>query len=107
MTDSSSALGPTALVESLERNGVNRIKLGITDIDGVIRGKYLSMAKFASVARSAAGFCDCIFGWDINDQLYDNVAFSTWDKGFPDAPYQVDLATMRSVPGEEQSSTLR
>lgn len=98
-----SNLGPTALVEALEQKQVRRIKLGITDIDGVIRGKYLSIDKFASVVRSSAGFCDCIFGWDIDDQLYDNVTFSSWDKGFPDAPYRVDIGTMRTVPGEEQS----
>ena len=101
MSDNNTGLGPTALVEALERKNVRRIKLGITDIDGVIRGKYLSLSKFASVARSAAGFCDCIFGWDIDDQLYDNVAFSRWDKGFPDAPYRVDLASMRNLPTEE------
>ncbi len=103
MSDNNTGLGPTALVEALERKGVNRVKLGITDIDGVIRGKYLSLDKFASVARNAAGFCDCIFGWDINDQLYDNVSFSSWDKGFPDAPYRVDLSTIRTIPSEQQS----
>jgi len=97
------ALGPTALVEALERRNVRRVKLGITDMDGVIRGKYLSLEKFASVARSAAGFCDCIFGWDINDQLYDNVTFSSWDKGFPDAPYRVDLSSMRTLPSEPEA----
>jgi len=96
-------LGPTALIEALEQKEVRRIKIGITDLDGVIRGKYLSMDKFASVVRSSAGFCDCIFGWDIDDQLYDNVTFSSWDKGFPDAPYRLDISTMRTLPGEPQS----
>lgn len=101
MTGELLELEPSALVDTLERQGVKRVKLGIADIDGVIRGKYLSLTKFGSVARTAAGFCDCIFGWDSNDQLYDNVAFSSWAKGFPDAAYRVDLRTMRMLPDEE------
>ncbi|RMG97637.1 MAG: glutamine synthetase [Deltaproteobacteria bacterium] len=88
------------IVEDLVEAGTKRIKLGITDIDGVLRGKYLTMEKFASLATSHAGFCDCIFGWDVADQLYDNVTFSSWDKGFPDAPYRLDLSTRRDLPDE-------
>lgn len=80
--------------------GVTHVKLGITDIDGVLRGKYLTVEKFASLARSHAGFCDCIFGWDVADQLYDNASFSGWHKGFPDAPYRLDLSTRRHLPFE-------
>jgi glutamine synthetase len=92
---------PAQLVEALRQQGCRRVKLGITDIDGVLRGKYLSLDKFASVAESSAGFCDCIFGWDVNDQLYDNARFSGWHKGFPDAEYRLDLATMRTLPDED------
>jgi hypothetical protein len=28
--------------------GVTRVKLGLTDVDGVLRGKYVDLAKFAS-----------------------------------------------------------
>ncbi len=91
---------PARLVDELADAGVRRIKLGITDIDGILRGKYLTMEKFASLARGSAGFCDCIFGWDVADQLYDNATFSSWDKGFPDAPYRLDLSTRRTIPFE-------
>ena len=67
--------------------GVSRVKLGLTDLDGVIRGKYISLAKFASVMEKGGGFCDCVFGWDVDDQLYDNATFTGWHTGFPDAPY--------------------
>lgn len=89
------------ILHELEQRGVRRVKLGITDIDGIVRGKYLTMDKFKSLARSSAGFCDCIFGWDSNDQLYDNVAFSSWDKGFPDVPYRLVLDTIRGLPNED------
>ncbi len=94
-------LTPLEIVKELKERGSRRIKLGITDIDGVLRGKYLTMDKFESLAQSSAGFCDCIFGWDIDDQLYDNASFSSWDKGFPDAPYRLELDTIRGLPYED------
>lgn len=89
------------LVEKLRAQGCRRIKLGITDMDGVLRGKYLGLDKLASLVTSAAGFCDCIFGWDIDDQLYDNARFSGWHKGFPDADYRLDLDSVRMLPHED------
>lgn len=94
-------LSADQVVKELDERGVRRVKLGITDIDGILRGKYLSMDKFRSVAEDSAGFCDCIFGWDSNDQLYDNVSFSSWEKGFPDAPYRLVLDSVRAQPFED------
>lgn len=94
-------LTPEQIVQELEERGTRRIKLGLTDIDGVLRGKYLTMDKFRSLATDSAGFCDCIFGWDIDDQLLDNLSFSSWDKGFPDVPYRLSLDTIRGLPYED------
>ncbi|MCG8418613.1 MAG: glutamine synthetase family protein [Proteobacteria bacterium] len=94
-------LSANEIIQELKERGSRRIKLGITDTDGVLRGKYLALDKFESVAASSAGFCDCIFGWDVDDQLYDNGRFSSWDKGFPDTPYRIDLDTIRTLPYED------
>ena len=76
------------LAEYQER-GVNRIKLGLTDIDGVIRGKYVGLDKFVGLMTKGGGFCDCIFGWDVDDQLYDAGTFTGWHTGFPDARFRL------------------
>jgi glutamine synthetase len=36
------------------------------DVDGVLRGKFMSKDKFLSVAKPDAGFgfCSVVFGWD-------------------------------------------
>lgn len=83
----------SALIELYRAEGVRRVKVGFTDIDGVMRGKYLSLEKFASIADGTSGFCDCVFGWDVNDQLYDNATFTGWHTAFPDAVYRIDLDT--------------
>lgn len=80
--------------------GIKRVKLALTDIDGVMRGKYLSLDKFASVAKSGGAFCDCVLGWDVEDKLYDNVRFTGWHTAFPDAPFRLDLSTERRLADE-------
>ena len=80
-----------ALIKTYREEGIRRVKLAFTDIDGVMRGKYISLDKFASIADGTSGFCDCVLGWDVNDQLYDNAEFTGWHTAFPDAKYRLDL----------------
>lgn len=88
----------TAL-NQLSNAGVHRVKLAATDIDGVLRGKYVSFDKFKN-SYDNLGFCDVIFGWDNTDTLYDNIAFTGWHTGYPDAMARVDLETLRVIPWE-------
>jgi len=83
-----------------EDNHIRRVKLGAFDIDATLRGKYVSVEKFWSAAESGLGFCDVIFGWDIGDVLYDNVKFTGWHTGYPDAHCRIDFASYRLVPWE-------
>ena len=57
------------LQEAFEKHGIRRVKVGGFDIDGVLRGKYISLTKFWSAVDKGFGFCDVIFGWDIEDAL--------------------------------------
>ena len=79
----------------------NRVKVAVSDIDGVLRGKYIHKDKFFSAADGGFGFCDVVFGWDMNDQCYDNATLTGWHKGFPDAVARIDLGTHRTVPWDE------
>src|SRR5881397_1050258 len=78
-----------------------RVKVAVSDIDGVLRGKYLHKDKFFSAAEGGFGFCDVVFGWDMNDQCYDNTTLTGWHKGFPDALARIDLGTHRHVPWDD------
>lgn len=91
---------PARRIAAWKEQGIRRVKLAITDVDGVMRGKYLSLDKFASVARDGGGFCDCVLGWDVEDKLYDNVKFTGWHTAFPDAPFRLDLSTERRLADE-------
>ena len=43
---------------------LTHVKVGAFDIDGILRGKYMSRAKFESALESGFGFCDVVLGWD-------------------------------------------
>lgn len=89
-----------SLIDQYKEEGVKRVKLAFTDLDGVHRGKYVNLDKFASIVGEGAGFCDCVLGWDLDDQLYDKANFTGWHTAFPDARYEVDLQTERRLADE-------
>ncbi len=74
------------------------VKVAVSDIDGILRGKYIHKDKFVSAVEGGFGFCDVVYGWDLNDSCYDNTTLTGWHKGFPDAIARLDLATHRNVP---------
>lgn len=78
-----------------------KVKIAFTDIDGILRGKYISAEKFLAVAESGLGFCNVVFGWDAADVAYDNASYTGWHTGYPDTPARIDLATFRKLPWEE------
>jgi glutamine synthetase len=88
-----------------QEHEVRRVKVGGFDIDGVLRGKYLSLEKFWSVAESGFGFCDVIFGWDIGDTCYDNTQVTGPDSGYPDIQASIDLDSFRLHPYEHGTAT--
>ena len=79
---------------------INKVKVGGFDIDGILRGKYISLDKFYSATKDGFGFCDVVFGWDSSDVLYDNSVVTGWHTGYPDALAKIDLSTFRIMPWE-------
>lgn len=92
--------GVKRILEELEERGVTRAKIGGFDVDGVLRGKYVSMEKLRSALKGGFGFCDVIFGWDIADVLYDNAKVTGAHSGYPDAHAVLDPHTLRYPPWE-------
>lgn len=88
------------ILEYVKNHPSQKVKLAVTDIDGILRGKYISAEKFLSVADSHFGFCDVVFGWDANDVAYDNATYTGWHTGYPDAKARIDLSTFRKIPWE-------
>ncbi|MFA5505593.1 MAG: glutamine synthetase [Vulcanimicrobiota bacterium] len=86
--------------EFIRNSNTHNVKVGVFDIDGVLRGKYISKSKFLSALKSGFGFCDVVLGWDSNDQLYDNVKLTGWHTGYPDAQVRIIPESIRPLPLE-------
>ncbi|SFC71437.1 glutamine synthetase family protein [Pseudoalteromonas denitrificans] len=85
----------------VEQRGLSHVKVGLFDIDGVMRGKYMSKEKFFSSLDNGFAFCDVVLGWDVNDQLYDNASYTGWHTGYPDAQVEIIPNSCREIPLEE------
>ncbi|KAG9607093.1 glutamine synthetase/guanido kinase, partial [Aureobasidium melanogenum] len=99
ITDNPTALTLEDLPELLKND--TSVKLAGCDIDGILRGKLVSKKKFLSIAKSGFGFCSVIFGWDMHDQTYfKELKISNKENGYRDLTAQVDLASFRRIPWE-------
>ena len=93
-------------ITAIAKSTANKVKVAVSDIDGVLRGKYLQRDKFLGAAKpypdGGFGFCDVVLGWDMTDACYDNTSVTGWQHGFPDALARLDLDTARKVPWDNQ-----
>ena len=98
----SSADVPRTVRSRIAASKAGKVKVAITDIDGILRGKYINKQKFESALEGGFGFCNVIFGWDAADVCYDDAAYTGWHSGYPDAHARLDLDTYREVPWDGQ-----
>ncbi|MBM1105088.1 glutamine synthetase [Aurantibacter crassamenti] len=91
------------IILKLQESGHDKVKLAITDIDGVLRGKYMHKDKFIAALKDGFGFCSVVFGWDMNDLSYENAKVTGWHTGYGDENAYIDLNTFRTIPWERNT----
>ncbi len=94
-------LSKDEIVNQIKNSRHTKIKVAVSDIDGIMRGKLMHQEKFFKVLDSEFGFCNVVFGWDMNDKSYDNVEVSGWHTGYPDQSCYLDSSTYRTIPWED------
>ncbi len=94
---------PADAKKIVDERGLKHVKVGLFDMDGILRGKYMAREKFVSALEGGFGMCDVVLGWDSNDVLYDNVTFTGWHTAFPDAPARIIPETCRELPFENNT----
>ena len=90
----------------IKEHQIKNVKLAIVDIDGILRGKYVNTKKFLSSLNKGFGFCNVIFGWDSNDDLYTKDSFTGWKDGFTDTWATIDASSLRTMPTEDNRSVI-
>ena len=94
-------MNPEELKSLLDKH--QKVKVAITDIDGILRGKYIHKDKFLSAMENGFGFCSVVFGWDSSDECYDYVKIAGWHNGYPDITVRLDGDTFRQIPWERET----
>ncbi len=93
----------------IAEHGIETVKIGTPDMDGVYRGKRLVAKQFLD-GCDGAGFaqCDVVFGWDIGEEVITgaDLKVGTADTGFADILLRPDLATFRVVPWEPAAAAV-
>jgi glutamine synthetase len=97
--DGNHLAGKDNIVEEVRRNPAGRVKVAVSDIDGVVRGKVVHVDSFVEAIES--GFAFNVFGFDLRDRPIDNTRITGKDHGFPDATVRLDLHTYRKVPWDD------
>ena len=88
------------IIAKIKSSDYSKIKMAFSDIDGILRGKYIHKNKFLEAVDNSLGFCDVVFGWDSNDECYENAEITGWHTGYPDARASFDLNSFRQIPWE-------
>ena len=91
---------PAEILKAVTERSPACAKVGVFDMDGIFRGKYLNADKLGSALEKGFGFCDVVLGWDSSDQLLDNLAFTGWHTAYPDAEARLLPETLRTMPFE-------
>lgn len=82
----------------LQENPSELVLVGYTDIEGIIRAKYICAEKVLKSLSTNLGFSSAIISWDCADELYDNVSEGEADKGWPDIEARLVSDTLREIP---------
>lgn len=80
---------------------LSHVKIGVFDTDGILRGQYLARDAFLAALDAGLSLCDVLLGWDSRDRHYDQVAYTGWHTGFPNAPLRVLPDSCRDLPFED------
>lgn len=100
-------VSPLARAETLIRDHrIEVVKVGGPDLEGVFRGKRIPAGQFLDHLTRGHGIaqCDCLFGWDIAENLIPGLGFTGWQTGFPDMVMDPDLTTLAVVPWEKATA---
>jgi len=86
----------------VEQRELSHVKVGAFDIDGILRGKYMSRAKFESSLESGFGFCDVVLGGTAGPAVRQR-ALHGWHTGYPDAMVRIVPESCRRFRGRTPS----
>ncbi|WP_279555041.1 glutamine synthetase family protein [Leifsonia sp. TF02-11] len=87
------------LREAILDDEIDTVVLGFTDMQGRLQGKFIHGRFFLdSVLAHGTEGCNYLLAVDVEMNTVDGYDISSWDKGYGDMVFELDLATIRRLP---------
>jgi glutamine synthetase len=87
------------LREDIESGEIDTVVLGFTDMQGRLQGKLLHGRFFLdSVLGHGTEGCNYLLAVDVEMNTVGGYEISSWDKGYGDMVFELDLETIRRLP---------
>ncbi|QNN54268.1 glutamine synthetase family protein [Nocardioides mesophilus] len=78
---------------------VDTVVVAFTDMQGRLQGKRLHASYFLDFAlEHGQEGCNYLLGVDVDMNTVDGYAMTSWDKGYGDMEFSLDLSTLRLLP---------
>lgn len=92
------------LREGILNDEIDTVVLGFTDMQGRLQGKLIHGRFFLeSVLSHGTEGCNYLLAVDVEMNTVDGYEISSWDKGYGDMVFELDLATIRRLPNRPGS----
>ncbi len=99
MADHSAVLGLDQLRTQIGRGEVDTVVVAFTDMQGRLQGKRLHATYFLDhVLEHGTEGCNYLLAVDVEMNTVGGYAISSWERGYGDMEFALDLETVRPVP---------
>ncbi|MGI8416502.1 MAG: glutamine synthetase family protein [Nakamurella sp.] len=103
---------PSLSVEALRADVgagvIDTVVVAFTDMQGRLQGKRLHASHFLDeVLEHGTEGCNYLLAVDVDMNTVDGYAISSWERGYGDMEFELDLNTLRRTPGQSYSATVQ
>jgi glutamine synthetase len=96
------------LRKEIEGDGIDTVIVAFTDMQGRLQGKRLEGHYFLDVVLDhGTEGCNYLLAVDVDMNTVDGYAMSSWERGYGDFEFVLDLDTLRRTPGEPNTATIQ
>ncbi len=97
-----------ALRSEIASGAIDTVIVAFTDMQGRLQGKRIHGQFFLDrvLAHGTEG-CNYLLAVDVDMNTVDGYAISSWERGYGDMMFDLDLSTLRRTPGQPYSATVQ
>ncbi|MDC5697002.1 glutamine synthetase family protein [Intrasporangium calvum] len=96
------------LRSEIEEGTIDTVVVAFTDMQGRLQGKRLHGHFFLDhVLEHGTEGCNYLLAVDVDMNTVDGYAISSWERGYGDMFFDLDLSTLRRTPGAPHSATIQ